>query len=323
MTMPILDRLPRASRLVLGCMGFGGGWDREAVTAEQIKQCHEAVEAALESGINYVDHADIYTMGKAEEAFGAVLKERPELRSRLVIQSKCGIRLEGGPGNPARYDFSKEHILSSVRGSLLRLGIEQLDVLLLHRPDPLMEPDEVAEALDILRSSGQVRYFGVSNMSAAQIGLLQASWKEPFAVNQLELSLSRLDWLSMGVAQNRAEGAGLVFPEGTVEYCRLNRIQLQSWAPLSKGLFTGPEESSQPEHVRETIRLVARLAREKDAPPEAVVLAWLMRHPAAIQPVIGTTNPERIRACAAAHRVQLSREEWYSLFAAARGRRVP
>jgi predicted oxidoreductase len=323
MKFPISGRIPGASRLILGCMGFGGGWNTDPVTAEHVKQGHEALEAALEAGINFLDHADIYTMGKAETVFGQVLKERPGLRDKLVIQSKCGIRLEGGPGNPARYDFSKEHILASVRGSLDRLGIEQLDVLLLHRPDPLMEPDEVAEALDILKASGQVRFFGVSNMSAAQIGLLQASCKDPFIVNQLELSLSRLDWLTAGVTLNRKEGAGLAFPEGTLEYCRLNGIQLQSWGPLSKGLFSSPESDDQPEHVRETGRYVARLAREKETTAEAVVLAWVMRHPAGIQPVIGTTRPERIRACGGAGQVELTREEWYSLFALARGQRIP
>lgn len=323
MRIPIMNALPNASRIILGCMGFGGAWNQEPITAGHIKQGHEALDAALEAGINFLDHADIYTRGKAEAVFGQVLKERPGLREQLVIQSKCGIILEGGPGNPARHDFSKEHILSSVRGSLERLGIEQLDVLLLHRPDPLMEPEEVAEALDILKTSGQVRYFGVSNMSAGQISLLQAAWKEPFIVNQLELSLSRLDWLTIGVMQNRLEGSGLVFPEGTLEYCRLNGIQLQSWGPLSKGLFSGPETDEQPPHIRETIRLVAKLALEKDAAPEAIVLAWLMRHPAGIQPVLGTTRPERIRACAEAESVTLTREEWYSLFVTARGNRAP
>jgi predicted oxidoreductase len=299
-------------------MGFGGSWTKEPITAEQVKQAHEALEAALEAGINFLDHADIYTAGKAEAIFGQVLKERPELKRHLIIQSKCGIKLADGAGLPARYDFSKEHILASVKGSLERLGLERLDVLLLHRPDILVEPDEVAEALEALKAEGLVRFFGVSNMSAAQIGLLQASCRDPFIVNQLELSLSRLDWVEGGVTLNTKESARLSFPEGTIEYCRLHGIQLQSWGPLSKGVFSGPESDEQPEHIRRAIRLVGELAEEKGVSTEAIVLAWIMRHPAGIQPVIGTTRPGRIRSCGEAVKVEFSRDEWYRLFAAAR-----
>ncbi|MCZ8522797.1 MULTISPECIES: aldo/keto reductase [Paenibacillus] len=312
-----------ASRLVLGCMGLGGSWDREPFTQEHVKQAQEAVEAALAAGITMFDHADIYTMGKAEEVFGAVLKERPELRERILLQSKCGIRFEEGPGRPGRYDFSQEHILQSVDGILQRLGTEYIDILLLHRPDPLMEPEEVAEAFARLKSSGKVRGFGVSNMSGGQMRFLQSALDEPLLVNQLELNLAKLDWVDAGVHVNQAAGTGVSFPDGTLEYCRSEKVQVQAWGPLARGLFSGRDVSGEPESVQATAALVAELAEAKAVPAEAIVLAWLMRHPAGIQPVLGTVQPQRIAACAESLKVQLSREEWYSLYVSSRGQRLP
>ncbi|KEQ21750.1 aldo/keto reductase [Paenibacillus tyrfis] len=311
-----------ASRLVLGCMGLGGSWDREPYTAEHVKQAHEAVEAALSAGINMFDHANIYTKGKAEQVFGQVLKERPDLRERIIIQSKCGIRFEE-EGVPGRYDFSKEHIEASADGILSRLGIETLDILLLHRPDPLMEPEEVAEAFQRLHEKGKVKAFGVSNMSAAQIRFLQSAIRQPLIANQLEMSLLKLDWLDAGVHLNQPQGTGVSFPEGTLEYCQMEHIQIQAWSPLARGLFTGGDLSGQPESVRATAALVSRMAEQKDVSPEAIVLAFLLRHPAGIQPVIGTVRPDRIRACGEAERVTLTREEWYTLYVASRGRNMP
>jgi predicted oxidoreductase len=312
-----------ASRIVLGCMGFGGGWNRNPLTADDVKTAHKAVDAALEAGINMFDHANIYAFGKAEEAFGAVLKERPELREKIVLQSKCGIRFDEGPGRPGRYDFSEEHILDSVDGILSRLGVDSIDILLLHRPDPLMEPEEVASAFAKLKQAGKVKAFGVSNMSPSQIRLLRTAVEEPFVVNQLELNLLKLDWVNAGVHVNQRAGNEDNFPEGLLEYCRMEGIQVQSWGPLAKGLFSGRDLDGQPDNVRTTAALVKELAWQRGVPPEAIVLAWLMRHPAGIQPVIGTTNPDRIRACAEAERVALSREEWYSLYVASRGTKMP
>lgn len=321
--IPLQKRGFAVSRIVLGCMGFGGGWNQHPISAEHVKDAHEAVEAALSAGINMFDHADIYAYGKAEQVFGQVLQERPELRDKMVLQSKCGIRFEDGPGRPHRYDFSKEHILGSVDGILSRLGIEALDILLLHRPDPLMEPEEVAAAFEQLLRAGKVKTFGVSNMSPSQIRLLQASLDMPLIVNQLELSLSKLDFVDAGVLVNQKAGTQVNFAEGTLEFCRLENIQIQSWGPLSKGLFTGRELEGQPENIVNTAALVQKLAREKETTPEAIVLAWLMRHPAGIQPVIGTTRADRIRACAASTTVSLTREEWYSLYVTSRGVRMP
>jgi predicted oxidoreductase len=308
-----------ASQLVLGCMGFGGGWNRNPLTADNLKEAHEAVDAALSIGINMFDHANIYTFGKAEQIFGKVLKERPELRDSMILQSKCGIRFPEEENGHNRFDFSKEHILSSVDDILTRLGVEKIEILLLHRPDPLVEPEEVAEAFRQLKTSGKVGSLGVSNMSEGQMKLLQAYLDEPLVANQLELSLLRLDWLNSVVHVNQEAGKLSSFPEGTIEYCRLANVQLQAWSPLARGLFSGKDLSKESETVKETAALVARMAEEKNTTREAIVLAFLFRHPANIQPVIGTITPERIVACGDASNIALTRIEWNNLFATSRG----
>lgn len=322
--MPLAARGIATSRLVLGCMPFGGGWDRTPITPEDVRNAEQTLDAALAIGITMVDHANIYTMGKAEQTFGTILKGRPGLRERLVIQSKCGIRFAEG-ALPGRFDFSQAHILEAVDGSLRRLGIDYLDILLLHRPDPLMEPDEVAAAFGQLKAAGKVRYFGVSNMSVGQMRFLQRSLPDQLAVNQLELSLAHLDWLDQGVHVNQKAGVGVNFADGLLEYCQLERIQLQAWGPLAQGRFSGRAVANEPEPVRQTAALVQQLATAKETTPEAIVLGWLMRHPAQIQPVIGTMNAERIAACADAERQAqlMTREEWYALYVSARGKPMP
>lgn len=319
--MPLQKRNVTDNRIALGCMGFGGGWDNSPLDEAEVKKMQAAVEAALETGITMFDHADIYTRGKAEQAFGRVLKAQPDLRERIVLQSKCGIRLKE-EHLPQMFDFSREHILASVDGILSRLGTDYLDILLLHRPDVLIEPEEVADAFSRLKQAGKVRHFGVSNMNADQIRLIRAYTDEPIIVNQLEMSLARIDWAEHTVLVNQRRGAALNFSDGLIEYCRLHDVQIQAWAPLAYGMFSGaPLEEDVSPAVLRTRDLVMQMAREKETTAEAIVLAWLMRHPAMIQPVIGTTNPERIRNCADAARQaeQMSREEWYTLFAASRG----
>lgn len=319
---PLQSRGIPASQLVFGCMRLGGSWDQSPLTAVHYKEGHEAIDAALETGITMFDHADIYTYGKAERVFGKVLQERPSLREQILIQSKCGIRLTD-ERSPQRYDFSKSHLLSSVDGILERLGVEYIDILLLHRPDPLVDPEEVAGAIHELKASGKVRWFGVSNMSAGQIKLLQAYSDEPFIVNQLEMSLLKTGFVDTGISVNQEIARSNVFPEGTIEHCRLENIQLQSWSPLAQGLFSGKSLEGQSEAVIGTAALVRQLAEEKGTTPEAIVLSWLMRHPAGIQPVIGTINPGRIRACKDAATMRLTREEWYTLYTSSRGARMP
>lgn len=322
--MPIEKREITTSRLVLGCMGFGGGWDQTPYTKEDMLRAEKAIDAALSNGITMFDHADIYRMGKAEKVFGEILKSRPELRENIILQSKCGIRFADS-NNPKRYDFSKDYILDSVDGILNRLNTEYLDTFLLHRPDPLIEPEEVAEAFEMLKRSGKVRHFGVSNMSASQIQFLNAYCSEPMIVNQLNMSLKQIDWVEQGVLVNQKEGTGMNFPEGTIEYYRLANVQIQAWASLANGIYSGRSIDNPSESELATIELVKKLALEKETSAEAIVLGWLMRHPAMIQPVIGTTNPERITKCQDAIRQAelMTREEWYSLYIASRGNTLP
>ncbi|UOE92469.1 aldo/keto reductase [Alkalihalobacillus sp. LMS39] len=322
--MPLEKRMITTSRLVYGCMGLGGDWNAAPITEENIKQAEEAIDAVLSIGVTMFDHADIYKRGKSEQVFGEVLKRQPQLRERIVIQSKCGIRFPEGE-IPQRYDFSKDHIVNSVDGILHRLGIEQLDILLLHRPDPLIEPEDVAEAFEQLIKAGKVKHFGVSNMNAAQMRMIQAYVEDPLVVNQLELSLKRIDFLEEGVFVNQQAGTNIHFGDGIIEHCQLETIQIQAWAPLANGIYSGREMELQSEADKRTKALVTRLATEKNTTPEAIVLGWLMRHPAKIQPVIGTSHPERIGKCKEAIEIAetMTREEWYMLYETSRGMRMP
>jgi predicted oxidoreductase len=312
----------QVSRIALGCMRLGGVWNEAPPGGEDRERTRRAVEAALEAGINLFDHADIYARGKSEQVFGETLRASPGLRERIVIVSKCGIRFpsEPVPSAPERYDFSREHVLRSVDGSLRRLQTDVLDVLLLHRPDPLAEPEEVARAFDELLAAGKVRYFGVSNHARGQIELLERHVRQPLVVHQVELSLGHLHLIDEGVVANQAAGRGAL-ASGTLDYCRMRGILVQAWSPLGRGTFLAREGGAAP--AGGSTAVLARIASEREASPEAVALAWLLRHPAGIQPVIGTTRPERIRACCQADALELSREEWYELFVAARGQPLP
>ncbi|SFL56254.1 Predicted oxidoreductase [Paenibacillus sp. 1_12] len=318
--MPLQQRNITTSRLIYGTTGLGGNSNYDPITDEVILKAERAIDAALSIGITMFDHADIYNAGKAETVFGTVLKGNPGLRESMVIQSKCGIRFAEGEV-PGRYDFSKAHILHSVDGSLNRLGIDYLDIFLLHRPDPLVEPDEVAEAFDILKSSGKVRHFGVSNMSSAQIKLLQAFCSDPLVVNQLEMSLLHTAWLDQGVLVNQQAGTQVNFADGIMEHCRLENIQIQAWSSLAKGTYSGRTLENASEAILKTKAYVQRMAANKETTDEAIVLGWLMRHPAYIQPVIGSANPERILRCQDAIRQAsiMTREEWYTLYVSSRG----
>lgn len=319
---PLTRHLPASSRLVFGCMGLGGSWDSQPITDDHIRHAEAAVEAALAIGINVFDHADIYTLGKAEQVFGILLKRNPALRDRLLIQSKCGIRFTDGLG-PKRYDLSRDYILRSVDGILSRLGIDHLDTLLLHRPDPLMDPDDIAEAWLTLKQSGKVSHLGVSNMHAGQIRLLQSRLPDPLVANQLEMSLLQHDWVEQGTCFNNDQAKSSRVWADTLEYCQTQQIQIQAWGSLAKGWYTGAAPQDASPAVHETRQLVSDLAQRHGVAGESIVLAWLMKHPARIQPVIGTSHPGRIQACAAALQIELSREEWYQLYVTARGIELP
>jgi predicted oxidoreductase len=318
-----LGRSPlEVSRIGYGCMGIGGSWDRAAPLGEQTKrEAVKAIRTALDEGINFFDHADIYCWGKSEEAFAAIWSEVPRLREQISVQSKCGIVMEGArpESTVGQFDFSYEHITQSVAGSLKRLQTDYLDVLLLHRPDPLVEPEEVARAFDDLHASGKVRYFGVSNHTAGQLKLLKKHLHQPLVANQLELSLLHLHLFDEGVVFNQEAMHG----EGTLEYCRQHRITIQAWGPLKSGAVITGEEDPPSQAAQDVARLIAELAQAKGVSQEAIALAWLLRHPAKIQPIIGTTKPERIKAACEADGVELTRDEWYRLFIAGRGDRMP
>ncbi|MFD7631003.1 aldo/keto reductase family oxidoreductase [Streptomyces sp. NPDC059851] len=311
----------RTSRPLYGCMGLGGTWGPEPYGSAEIAAAEAAVTAALEIGITAFDHADIYRHGKSEAVFGELLARDAGLRSRITIQTKCGIRLADGE-RPGIYDLRGKTLLRRVEESLTRLRTDVIDVLLLHRPDPLADPDDIAEALASLHAQGLVRRFGVSNMGAAQIAALQARLGLPLVVNQLEMSLHRRDWVEAGVLLNTPAAASNGFPFGTLEHCRDHGIQLQAWGALAQGRFTGRQETPQ---ERATAELLAALAERKQVTPEAVLLWWLQRHPAGISPVIGTSDPARIRACrqAVGRLPELDHEEWYALWLAARGEPLP
>ncbi|MFH8621947.1 aldo/keto reductase family oxidoreductase [Streptomyces vietnamensis] len=308
-------------RLLLGCMGLGGGWDAEPHTAADIDAAEAAVEAALDSGITAFDHADIYRRGKSEAVFGEVLARSAGLRERITLQTKCGIRLADGD-RPGLYDLRGSSVVRRVEESLERLRTDVLDVLLLHRPDPLADPADIGDALTSLHRQGLVRRFGVSNMNAAQIARLQAHMDLPLVANQLEMSLHRRAWLEDGVLVNTPESAANGFPAGTVEHCLTHNIELQAWGALAQGRYTGARGTRQ---EAATAALVASLAEAKGTTPETIVLWWLRRHPARIVPVIGTSNPARIRACrdAATAGPDLSHDEWYALWISARGAALP
>ena len=316
-------RIPKTdltvSRIAYGCMKIGGSWDHAPLSSETEKTARDAVTAALDCGINFFDHADIYTCGKSETIFGRILKSTPGLRARVVLQSKVGIRFAHDAylsGEPARYDFSHDHILRSAEGILQRLGIDHLDLLLLHRPDPLVEPAEVARAFDTLHRSGKVRYFGVSNHTPAQIELLRHYVRQPLVVNQLEFSLAQPALVVEGFLANRTGAtAEAHLASGTLDYCRRHEISIQAWSPVGGGKLLKPDTAA--------AKLIAELAAAKKTTPEAILLAWILRHPAGIQPIIGTTQANRIHASAQADNLTLSREEWYALLAAARGQPVP
>jgi predicted oxidoreductase len=309
------------TRIAYGCMGIGGGWGPGPLEDKTRKEALVTLQAALDEGINFYDHADIYGRGRCEEAFSGIWNVHPGLRDRIVIQTKCGIRFRDDPvaGYPQRYDYSREHILQSVDGSLKRLNTDYVDILLLHRPDALVEPQEVAEAFDVLQHTGKVRFFGVSNHSPWQIDLLKRWVRQPLVVNQLELNVVHNHLINAGVNVNQGQPGTQA--DGTLEYCRLHGITIQAWSPVAHGRIANAETKGD-ELTRGAAEAARVLAARKGVSLDAILVAWLLRHPAGIQPIIGTTRPERIREACRADAVELTREEWYTLFAAGRGKSV-
>jgi predicted oxidoreductase len=309
--------------LIYGCMGLGGGWSRDPLTPDDERVAHDAVFTALDTGIKIFDLADIYAYGKAEKVFGNVLKSNPGLREKIVIQSKAGIMLGKGPENSSIYNSSADYLVQQVNVILERLNTDYLDVLLLHRPDVLMDAAEVAETFYRLREQGLVKKFGVSNMSVSQIMLIRNYWKDGLVANQIRFGLGHALALDMAISIDTTMipyDSGL---QGMLEYCQVNHMAIQAWAPLDRGLYTGKPHASLDEKDLMTAVLVSRFAGKYHVHESSIALAWLLMIPGTIQPIIGTTKPDRIRACKDALSVKLSREEWYELWITARGKRLP
>lgn len=283
----------------VGCMRINS---LEKPEAEQF------VQTALDLGANFFDHADIYGNGTCEEIFAEAINMNNDIREKIILQSKCGIR-------KGMFDFSKEHILESVDGSLRRLNTDYLDILLLHRPDTLVEPDEVAEAFDILERSGKVRHFGVSNQNPMQIQLLKKSVKQTIVANQLQLSITNANMISSGFNVNMENDPAVNRDGSILDYCRLNDITIQPWSPFQYGFFEGVFLGN--EKFPELNEKIDEVAAKYEVSNTTIAIAWLLRHPAQMQPVIGTMNIDRLKDCCKASEIKLTREEWYGIYRAA------
>ncbi|MDQ0200244.1 aldo/keto reductase [Neobacillus ginsengisoli] len=274
------------------------------------------IRTALEEGINFFDHADIYGAGECETLFSDAIQMNPSIREKMIIQSKCGIR------PPEKmYDFSKEHIISSTEAILNRLQTDYLDILLLHRPDTLVEPTEVAEAFEELHRSGKVKYFGVSNHTPMQIELLQKYIPQKLVVNQLQLSIVHTPIIDSGIALNMGIDQSINRDSSVLDYCRLKDITVQAWSPYQKGFFDGPFLGDY-ENYAELNDLIKELAIKYEVTDTAIATAWITRHPANIQVVLGTTNKERLADACKGSDLPLSRKEWYDLYRLA-GHMIP
>ncbi|MBQ6708967.1 MAG: aldo/keto reductase [Clostridia bacterium] len=264
------------------------------------------VNTALENGANFFDHADIYGGGKSESVFGEAVASIP--REDIIIQTKCGIR-------QGQFDFSYEHIVNSVEGSLSRLKTDYIDVLLLHRPDALMEPEEVAKAFDYLKASGKVRHFGVSNQNPYQMQLLQNCLDMSLCANQLQFSIMHAPMIQSGINVNMYNDSAINRDGGVLDYCRLNKITIQPWSPMQYGFFEGCFVDN--EKFPELNQVLDKIAKEYNVTKTTIAFAWILRHPAKMQPITGTTNLSRLTDCIKATEINLTRAQWYEIYRAA------
>ena len=295
------------SEIVLGMM---------RIEDKSVKEVEELVETALSVGINAFDLADIYGRGRCEELLGLVLKNRPDLREKMWIQSKCGIRIE----EFTYFDFSKEYILQSVDGILERLQVDYLDSFLLHRPDALMESDQVAETFDFLYKQGKVRNFGVSNQNPMMMELLKKDVKQPLAVNQLQLSAAFTPGFESGFHVNMEDSQAAMRDGSIFEYCKLHDVVIQAWSVLQFGYFRGNFVGN--EKFQALNQVLDRLAFKYGVTPSTIAVSWILRYPAKMQAVVGTTNPKHLREVSQAANFSLTRKEWYEIYLAA-GNNLP
>lgn len=285
-------------RIAIGCM---------RLKDKSIDEVSHLIQYSVERGYNFFDHADIYGGGKCESLFGEAFKKTGLKREEVIIQSKCGIV----PGK--MYDFSREHILESVEGSLSRLNTNYLDVLVLHRPDALMDAKEVAETLNELYESGKVHYFGVSNFRPSQIELLKKYMKQPILANQLQLSITEANMIASGLEVNMNSSGSFDHDGSVLDYCVLNDITVQAWSPFQYGSFEGNFIGNREKFAKLNSTL-DELAEKYQVSPYGIASAWLLRHPAKIQMVSGSTNPEHLQLIFDGEKVNLTREEWYRLY---------
>jgi len=267
------------------------------------------VQVALNEGANFFDHADIYADGKCEEIFAEAIHMNSSIREKIILQSKCGI-IRG-----KQFDFSRKHILDSVEGSLKRLKTDYLDVLLLHRPDTLVEPDEVAEVFDLLEKSGKVRNFGVSNHNPMQIQLLQKSLKQPIVANQMQLSIINSTMISNGMNVNMENNSAINRDGSVLDFCRLNDITIQPWSPFQYGFLEGVFLDN--DKFPQLNAKINEIAEKHNVSNITITIAWILRHPARMQPIAGTMNINRLKDCVKATDINLTREEWYEIYRSA------
>lgn len=288
------------SAIAVGCMRMNSLSEQEV---------ERYVLSCMEQGMNFFDHADIYGAGKCEEVFGQVLAQHPELRDKMFLQSKCGIV----PGK--MFDFSKAYILKSVEGILERLHTDHLDALLLHRPDALVEPEEVAEAFDQLQSQGKVLHFGVSNHNPMQMKLLQKYLNQPILANQLQFSIPVSNMVAAGIEVNMTTEGSMNRDGSVLDYCRLNDITIQAWSPFQQpnwqGIFIDSEDYAELNQVLEEIGSSYGVTKT------TVAAAWILRHPAKMQLIAGSMKVSRMEEIAKAAEMNLTREEWYRIYLAA------
>lgn len=285
-----------ASPIAMGC---------RRMTLLDMPEAEKLFRTAVELGINFFDNSDIYTNGEAEKGFGELLRRNPGLRDQIIVQTKCGIC-------PGYYDSSEAHILEAVDGSLRRLGLDSVDVLLIHRPDALMEPEEVASAFGKLEKAGKVRLFGVSNMNTMQMQLLDREMPGKLVINQLQFGVAHSGLVDEGIAFNTSLDQGVVRTGSVLDYCRLQGVTIQAWSPMQFGLVRQPFMLS--EKYAALNAYIEELAQQYGVSGEAIALAWILRHPAKMQAIIGTSSAERVRRSAQAMGVTLTRPEWYKMY---------
>ncbi|MPQ22097.1 aldo/keto reductase [Carnobacterium divergens] len=292
------------SEIALGCM---------RMSDLSIQEASKVIETSVSEGMTFFDHADIYGGGASEEIFASALKQTSIKREEIHLQTKCGIR-------KGFFDFSKEHIIASVEGSLKRLNTDYVDTLLLHRPDTLMEPAEVAEAFNDLQKSGKVRHFGVSNQNPLQVDLLQKSVDQKLIANQLQFGVMHTGMIDSGINANMKNSASIFHDGGVLEYSRLKEITIQAWSPYQYGMFEGVFLGN--EKFPEVNQKIDEIADRYQVSNTTIATAWILRHPANMQTIVGSMNPDRIKQIAQASDIQLSREEWYEIYRAA-GNQLP